>query len=98
MIIKMKNFGSILDSHPYGLESYLGFRPVLLHERKPDEEIIVDFHGVMVLTPSYAAPFFGELIEQYPGKVTFAHTDNITVQRTLAFLAEGWPEGTYEER
>ena len=95
MTIEMRKFGETLTSHPEGREAFLAFRPTLLHDLRPDEEITIDFQGVMVLTPSYAVEFIDPLLEQYPQRVSFKNTQNITVQRTLEFLSEQWPKGTY---
>lgn len=96
MTIAMHKFGTILNSRPAGREAFLAFRPQLLHVLKSTEEIILDFQGVQVLTPSFADEFVTPLLEQYPGRVSFMHTQNITVRKTLEFLSEQWPKDAYD--
>lgn len=96
MTIEMQKFGTILNSRPAGREAFLAFRPQLLHALKPEETITLDFQHVQVLTPSFADEFVTPLVEQHPEKIAFQHTTNITVQKTLEFLSEDWPERSYE--
>lgn len=91
MTIEMHKFGETLVAHPEGREAFLGYRPCLLHDLGPTEEIVIDFQGVAVLTPSFAVEFITPLLEQYPRRVSFKNTKNITVQKTLEFLSEQWP-------
>ncbi|HUD44862.1 MAG TPA: hypothetical protein VMR41_04930 [Patescibacteria group bacterium] len=50
MIIQLKKFGTTLVSRPSGKEAWLAFQPTL-NQTAPVEEIVVDFEGVVVLTP-----------------------------------------------
>lgn len=88
MTIEMVKFGQILSSRPVGRESLLAIRPTL---PKDPEEIILDFSGVNVLTPSFADEFVTPLTEQFQDNIKLVHTqENITVQKTLQFLSENW--------
>lgn len=88
----MRKIGNVLDARPEGREAFLGIRPTL---PKIQEPLVLDFDGVDVLTPSFADEFVTPLITLYPGKVQFRNTENISVKKTLEFLSEDWPEGTY---
>ncbi|MBI5614260.1 DUF4325 domain-containing protein [Candidatus Gottesmanbacteria bacterium] len=87
MTIEVKKFGTTLVSRPAGKEAWLAFQPVL-GEVAENEEIVVDFIGVAVLTPSWADEFLTPLRERYGNKVNLIHTDNASVQATLAILAK----------
>jgi len=88
MTIEMKNIGIVLDSRPAGREAFLAMQPRL----RDAANVELDFDGVKVLTPSFADEFVTPLIEKYGDHITFLHTTkNITVQKTLRFLAEDWP-------
>lgn len=84
MIIKLKKFGDILTSREAGREALLAFAPTLRPLGK-NEEIIIDFDGVSVLTPSWADEFIRSLIEKYGKKVLFIHDTNPSVQAALRF-------------
>lgn len=85
MIIELKKFGTTLVSRPSGKEAWLAFQPTL--KDVPDtEEIIVDFHDVLVLTPSWADEFLTPLRSRYNGRVKLVNTDNASIKATLAIL------------
>lgn len=85
MIIKLSKFGTTLVSRPAGKEAWLAFQPVL-KESSYDEEIIVDFSEVMVLTPSWADEFLTPLRERFNDRVKLKHTENPSVKATFAIL------------
>ncbi len=85
MIIQVKKFGTTLVSRPSGKEAWLAFQPVL-REILDNEEIIVDFDGVVVLTPSWADEFLTPLYEKYKERVGLCTIDNPSVKATLAIL------------
>ncbi len=87
MIIQMKKFGIILVSRPSGKEAWLAFQPVL-NEISQDEEIIVDFDDVVVLTPSWADEFLTPLYKRFKDRVKLQNTNNPSVSATLAILAK----------
>lgn len=90
MIIKLKKFGTTLVSRPSGKEAWLAFQPVL-GEVSENEEIIVDFDDVVVLTPSWADEFLTPLHKQFNDRVKLHNTDNPSVVATLAILAKQLP-------
>ena len=87
MIIELKKFGITLVSRPSGKEAWLAFQPVL-NEISADEEIVVDFAGVAVLTPSWLDEFLTPLKKQFNGRVKLHNVNNPSVAATLAILAK----------
>ena len=65
MIIAMRKFGERLDSRPAGREAWLGFQPVL---EKNANEVVVDFEGVPLLTPSFADEFLRLCLSVFPAR------------------------------
>jgi hypothetical protein len=87
MIIQIKKFGTTLVSRPSGKEAWLAFQPVL-NEVSGQEKIIVDFAGVLVLTPSWADEFLTPLRSRFRDRVSLRNTDNASVSATLAILSK----------
>lgn len=85
MIIQLKKFGTTLVSRPSGKEAWLAFQPVL-SEISSDEEIVVDFIDVVVLTPSWADEFLTPLHQKFSSRVKLQNMDNPSVAATLAIL------------
>ncbi len=85
MRVEIKKFGDILTSRPAGKEAYLSARAYIL-PKETGEEIILDFEGVKVLAPSWGDEFISKIMEEYPKKVSFEHTENLSVQATLGIL------------
>lgn len=85
MKIHIKKFGTTLVSRPSGKEAWLAFQPTL-NEASQNEEIIVDFEGVVVLTPSWADEFLSPLYNNFGNKVVLQNTNNPSVQATLSIL------------
>lgn len=88
MIIELKKFGTTLVSRPSGKEAWLAFQPVL-NTVLDNEEIVVDFADVVVLTPSWADEFLTPLRTRFSERVKLINTDNASVQATLAILTNG---------
>ena len=86
MKIDLKKFGEMLISRPAGKEAYLAARAYTLPSQQ--EEIIVDFEGVKVLTPSWADEFITPLQKDFPGKVSLLHTENPSVRASLSILRD----------
>lgn len=87
MIIQLKKFGTTLVSRPSGKEAWLAFQPVL-SEISSNEEIVVDFIDVVVLTPSWADEFLTPLRQKFNGRVKLQNIDNPSVVATLAILGK----------
>jgi len=84
MKIDIKKFGITLVSRPAGKEAWLAFQPTL-NEINSNEKIIVDFEGVVVLTPSWADEFLTPLKQKFR-EVDLINTNNPSVKATLAIL------------
>jgi len=87
MIIQVKKFGTTLVSRPSGREAWLAFQPVL-NEISAGEDIVVDFAGVAVLTPSWADEFLTPLYNRFDGRVKLLNTDNPSVSASLTILGK----------
>ena len=86
MVIELKKFGTTLVSRPSGKEAWLAFQPTL-NNISDNEEIIVDFADIIVLTPSWADEFLTPLRNRFT-KVNLINTDNASITATLATLSE----------
>jgi len=89
MNIELKKFGTTLVSRPAGKEAWLAFQPVLKGVL-PDEKIIVNFDGVVVLTPSWADEFLTPLRNNFKEKVELINTNNSSVKATLSILNQNF--------
>ncbi len=87
MRIQVSKFGTTLVSRPSGKEAWLAFQPTL-NEISDNEEIIVDFEGVVVLTPSWADEFLSPLRNRFKDRVKLQNTDNPSVSATLTILGK----------
>jgi len=87
MRIQVNKFGTTLVSRPSGKEAWLAFQPTL-NEISENEEIIVDFEGVVVLTPSWADEFLSPLRNRFKDRVKLQNTDNPSVSATLTILGK----------
>lgn len=87
MIIKLAKFGEVLISRPAGREAFLAMQAYLIKDLKTDEEIIIDFFGVRVLTPSWADEVITKLAEKFKN-IKLINTDNPTIKPTLEILIE----------
>jgi hypothetical protein len=85
MIITLSKFGTTLTSRQTGREAFAAFQPVL-KEIKPDENVEVDFSGVITFAPSWGDEFLRPLFEQYKDKLILRNTENLSVQATLDIL------------
>ncbi|MBI2638735.1 STAS-like domain-containing protein [Candidatus Peregrinibacteria bacterium] len=86
MRIELKKFGDILTSREAGREALLAFSPTL-KSLDENEEIVIDFQGVSVLTPSWADEFIRPILflKKYTEKVTVINDSNVSVQAALRF-------------
>lgn len=89
MIIEIKKFGTTLVSRPSGKEAWLAFQPTL-NNISDNEEIVVDFADIVVLTPAWADEFLTPLRNRFT-KVKLINTDNASIKATLTTLSENNP-------
>ena len=85
MIIQLNKFGTTLVSRPSGKEAWLAYQPVL-KDIPENDEVIVDFADVFVLTPSWTDEFLTPLRDRFKNRVKLINTDNPSVKATLAIL------------
>lgn len=83
MRVDISKFGSSLLSRPAGREAALALEANILRGLKIDEDIELDFHGVLVLTPSWADEFVQVLKENYGNRIKILTEGNASVQLTL---------------
>jgi hypothetical protein len=85
MIIELKKFGTTLISRQAGRESLSALQP-LLRETKINENIEVDFDGVLTFSPSWGDEFLTPLLNSYGKRLILENTGNPSVQATLDIL------------
>ena len=88
MRVDISKFGNSLLSRPAGREAVLALEANVLRELKTDENIELDFHGVLVLTPSWTDEFVRLLKERYGNRVKILPGGNASVQLTLKTIGE----------
>lgn len=83
MTVKLARFGKMLISRPAGKEAFLSASAYVF--TKPMEEIVLDFYGVDVMTPSWLDEFLTGIKTSYPDISTkFLHTENESVKESLS--------------
>ena len=85
MTIFLRKFGTTLSGRQFGRESLAAFEPSL-RKVKDNEEVVVDFEGVVTFTPSWGDEFLSSLLNRFGKHLIFKNTDNLSVQATLRFL------------
>lgn len=85
MTIFLKKFGTTLTGRQFGKESFSAFKPSLKGIKK-DEEIIVDFDGVITFTPSWGEEFLVPLFDEFSDRLLLKNTENASVKATLDLL------------
>ncbi len=88
MRVDISKFGTSLLSRPAGREAVLALEANVLRGLKADEKIELDFHGVLVLTPSWTDEFVRLLKERYGNRVKILSEGNASVQLTLRTIGE----------
>ena len=87
MKLQLEKFGKTLLSRELGSEAFKAFQPTL-RELPRDEELEIDFSGVLTLSPSWADEFLSPLLNQLGDKLLLLSSDNLSVQATLRILEE----------
>lgn len=85
MIIELKKFGTTLISRQTGREAFSALQP-LLQDAQKDENIEIDFDGVLTFSPSWGDEFLTPLLNIYGGKLVLKDTSNPSVRATLEIL------------
>ena len=87
MKLQLEKFGKTLISRELGSEALKAFQPTL-RELSKDEELEIDFSGVLTLSPSWADEFLSPLLNQLNDKLILLPSDNLSVHATLKILKE----------
>ena len=87
MKLQLEKFGKTLISRELGSEALKAFQSTL-RELPKDEELEIDFSGVLTLSPSWADEFLSPLLNQLGDKLLLLSSDNLSVQATLRILEE----------
>lgn len=85
MTIFLKKFGTTLNGRQFGRESFAAFEPTL-RDIKDNEEVVVDFDGVVTFTPSWGDEFLSPLLDRFGKRLLLRNTENLSVQATLKLL------------
>ena len=87
MKLKLEKFGTTLITRELGSEAFKALQPTL-RELHQDEELEIDFSGVLTLSPSWADEFLSPLLVQLGERLALLPSDNLSVQATLKILQE----------
>jgi len=87
MKLQLEKFGKTLISRELGGEAFKAFQSTL-RELPEDEELEIDFSGVLTLSPSWADEFLSPLLNQLGDRLVLLLSDNLSVQATLKILKE----------
>ncbi|MFH1536707.1 MAG: hypothetical protein ABID45_01835 [Patescibacteria group bacterium] len=87
MRIELKKFGTTLISRQGGAEAYRAFQPTLKKITK-DENLEIDFSGVLTFSPSWGDEFLTPLLEKLGDHLILLPSDNMSMQATIKILQE----------
>ena len=85
MEISLKKFGTLLNSRQNGREAFAAFQPQLVGLSE-NENLELDFDGVITFSPSWGDEFLSPLIKQYGSRLVLMNTSNLSVKATLELL------------
>lgn len=86
MRVTMSKFGVLLNSRPAGREAALRLFQIVNGSGKK-EDVVLDFSGVEVLTPSFADEFLHKVKEKYgTDKVKIENTDTKVVREAIDII------------
>ena len=87
MTLSIGKFGEVLMSRPAGKDAFLLAKAYILNNMQKDDEIILDFNDVKVLTPSWADEFISGIKYTYHNKLSVVNTSNESVKASLDILS-----------
>jgi hypothetical protein len=87
MKLQLEKFGTTLLSRELGSEAFKAFQSSLL-ELPANEELEIDFSGILTLSSSWADEFLSPLLERLDERLVLLPSDNLSVQATLKILQE----------
>lgn len=87
MKLQLEKFGKTLVSRELGSEAFKAFQSTL-RELPQDEQLEIDFVGILTLSPSWTDEFLSPLLNQLDDRLVLLPSDNLSVQATLKILQE----------
>jgi hypothetical protein len=87
MTIALIKFGTTLVFRQAGREAFAAFQSSL-DTIMDNEEVIVDFEGVLTLSPSWGDEFFTPLMQRFEKRLRLRNTQNSSVKATLEILEQ----------
>ena len=87
MKLQLEKFGKTLISRELGSEAFKAFQTTL-RELSKDEDLEIDFSGVLTLSPSWGDEFLSPLLDHLGDRLALLPSDNLSVQATLKTLQE----------
>ncbi len=87
MIIELKKFGTTLIFRQNGSEAFKAFQTTL-RDLKPEENLEVDFSGVLTFSPSWGDEFLSPLLDQFGDRLILLASDNMSVHATIKILQQ----------
>ena len=87
MKLQLEKFGKTLISRELGSEAYKAFQTTL-RDIPNDDQLEIDFSGVLTLSPSWADEFLSPLLNQLNERLIILPSDNLSVLATLKILQE----------
>ena len=87
MKLQLEKFGKTLISRELGSEAFKAFQPTL-RGFSGDENLEIDFLGVLTLSPSWADEFLSPLLDQLKERLILLPSDNLSVHATIRILQE----------
>ncbi|OGN03292.1 MAG: hypothetical protein A2655_00480 [Candidatus Yanofskybacteria bacterium RIFCSPHIGHO2_01_FULL_43_42] len=85
MKIELKKFGTTLISRQNGREAFAAFQPHLTALGE-NENLELDFDGVITFAPSWGDEFLSPLLKLYGSRLMLTNTNNPSVTATLELL------------
>jgi hypothetical protein len=88
MKLQLEKFGKTLLSRELGSEAFKAFAATLRDIISREEELEIDFSGVLTLSPSWADEFLSPILNELGDHLVLLPSDNLSVQATLKILKE----------
>ena len=85
MNIQLKKFGTTLISRQAGKEAFAAFQPTL-KEISANDNLEIDFNGVITFSPSWGDEFLTSLLNQLGDRLILLPVDNPSVKATVELL------------
>jgi len=87
MRLQLEKFGKTLISRELGSEAFRAFQTTLV-QLPMNEELEINFSGVLTFSPSWADEFLSPLLDKLGERLVLLQSDNLSVQATLKILQE----------